>query len=192
MGRRAVFIDRDGTLNVQVGYCGDHTKMRLIPGAAQAVRLINELGLLAIVVTNQSAVARGLITEEQVRRVNAEVALLVARESGGSIDAFYYAPFHPTEGEDPRYTRNSDWRKPGGGMLRQAARDFDIDLAHSFMVGDGDIDHQAAKDAHPDLATFQVPGEYSNNVADYVVDSLEDAAAHIATLIGQEAPGGSA
>ncbi len=185
-------MDRDGTLNVQVGYCGDPAKMELIPGAAHAIRLFNEVGLLTIIVTNQSAVARGLITEEQVRRVNAEVALLVAKESGGCIDAFYYAPFHPTAGDDPRYTRESDWRKPGGGMLRQAARDFGIDLAHSFMIGDGDIDHQAGKDAHSDLVTFQVPGKYSSKVADHVVDSVEEAAAHIATLMGSEERSGSA
>jgi len=147
------------------------------------VRRFNELGLLAVVVTNQSAVARGLITEEQVRRVNAEVALQVARAAGGRLDAFYYAPFHPTEGSDPRYRRESDWRKPGGGMLRQAAQDFGIDLALSFMVGDADIDHHAAKDAHTDMVTFQVPSEYISDLADYQVHSLGHAAEKISALL---------
>jgi len=181
--RRAVFLDRDGTINKQVGYCGDPGKIELLPGAAEAVRRLNELGLLTIVVTNQSAVARGLITEEQVRRVNAEVALQVARESGGRFDAFYYAPFHPTEGDNPRYTNDSDWRKPGGGMLRQAALDFEIDLALSFLVGDADIDHQAGKDAHADLQTFQVPSDYNTGCADHQVHSLLDASRLIATLL---------
>ena len=179
--RRAVFLDRDGTINRQVGYCGDPAKIELLPGAALAVRRFNEMGLLTIVVTNQSAVARGLITEAQVRRVNAEVALQVARESGGRFDAFYYAPFHPTEGTDPRYTRDSDWRKPGGGMLRAAARDFGIDLARCFMVGDAEMDHAAARDAHPSIITFEVPGEYQGGKPDHKVRSLEEAS----ILIGQ-------
>jgi len=185
MARRAVFLDRDGTINKQVGYCGDPKMIELLPGAAQAIRRINELGLLTIVVTNQSAVARGLITEDQVRRVNSEVALQVARASGGRFDAFYYAPYHPTEGTDPRYRTDSDWRKPGGGMLRQAALDFDFELAGCFMVGDADIDHQAAKDAHAGILTFQVPSEYASGHADHTAHSLSHATELIAGMIGQ-------
>ena|SRR5690606_17047069 len=183
MARRAVFLDRDGTINKQVGYCGDPAKIELIEGAAEAVRHFNRLGLLTIVVTNQSAVARGLITEAQVRRVNAEVALQVARAAGGRFDAFYYAPFHPTEGTDPRYTRDSDWRKPGGGMLRQAAEDFGFELAGCFMVGDADIDHEAAKDADPRIITFQVPSDYGGAVADRQAHGLLDASRQIAALL---------
>lgn len=180
---RAVFLDRDGTINKQVGYCGDPAMIELLPGAAQAIKRLNELKLLTIVVTNQSAVARGLITEQQVRRVNAEVALHIARESGGRIDAFYYSPFHPTEGSNPRYTCDSDWRKPGGGMLRQAALDFRIELERSFMVGDADIDHQAGKDAHPQLVTLQVPSDYGSGEADHKAHSLLDAVEKIAALL---------
>lgn len=183
MARRAVFLDRDGTINKQVGYCGDPAMIELLEGAAQAVRRFNELGLLTIVVTNQSAVARGLITEDQVRRVNAEVAVQVARASGGRFDAFYYAPFHPHEGEDPRYTRDSDWRKPGGGMLRQAAKDFGLELRRCFMVGDADIDHLAAKDACHELTTFQVPSDYAGGDADHEVHSLLDASVKIAAIV---------
>jgi D-glycero-D-manno-heptose 1,7-bisphosphate phosphatase len=181
-----VFLDRDGTLNRQVGYCGDPAQIELIDGAAAAVRRVNELGLLAIVVTNQSAVARGLITEQQVRRVNAEVARQVAVQGGGRLDAFYHAPFHPTEGVEARYRVDSDWRKPGGGMLRQAALDFGIDLGASFLVGDADIDHQAGKDAHPRLTTFQVPSDYNSGLADYQARSLLHAVEQIAALL--EAP----
>ena len=184
-GRQAVFLDRDGTINKQVGYCGDPRQIELLPGAARAIRRLNELGVPVIVVTNQSAVARGLITEEQVRRVNAEVALQVARESGGRLDAFYYAPFHPTEGNDPRYTCDSDWRKPGGGMLRQAARDFSLDLARSFMVGDADIDHEAGKNAHPALVTMQVPSDYNSQLADDQVHGLEHAVDVISGLLAR-------
>jgi D-glycero-D-manno-heptose 1,7-bisphosphate phosphatase len=183
MGARAVFLDRDGTINKQVGYCGDPAMIELIPGAAHAIKRFNEMGLLTIVVTNQSAVARGLITEAQVRRVNSEVALQVARESGGRFDAFYYSPYHPTEGDNPDYTQDSDWRKPGGGMLREAAREFDINLAASFLIGDADIDHHAAKDAHAELVTFQVPSEYASGTADHNVQSLLHAAEKIAALL---------
>jgi D-glycero-D-manno-heptose 1,7-bisphosphate phosphatase len=183
MGARAVFLDRDGTINRQVGYCGDPALIELLPGAATAIRRFNEMGMLTIVVTNQSAVARGLITEAQVQRVNAQVALLVARESGGRFDAFYYCPFHPTEGTDPAYTRDSDWRKPGGGMLRQAAADFGVDLARSFLVGDADIDHHAGKDANRGLVTFQVPSEYATGIADHSAHSLLDAADKIAQML---------
>lgn len=183
MARIAVFLDRDGTINKQVGYCGDPAKIELIRGAAQAVRNFNDMGLLTIVVTNQSAVARGLITEDQVRRVNAEVAVQVAHESGGRFDAFYYAPYHPTEGDDPRYTKDSDWRKPGGGMLRQAAQDFGLDLPRCFLVGDADIDHQAARDADKDIITFQVPSDYAGNDADHDVHSLLEASTKIASLL---------
>ena len=184
MARTAVFLDRDGTINKQVGYCGDPAMIELLDGAAQAVRSFNEMGLLTIVVTNQSAVARGLITEEQVRRVNAEVALQVARASGGRFDAFYYSPFHPHEGKDPRYTQDSDWRKPGGGMLRQAAKEFGLDLTRCFMVGDADIDHLAARDASPEIVTFQVPSDYAGGEADHEVDSLLEASVRIAGLLG--------
>lgn len=180
--RPAVFLDRDGTINVQVGYCGDPRKITLIDGAAEAVKIFNDLGLPVLVITNQSAVARGLITEEQVRRVNAEVALQVARESSGRFDAFYYAPYHPTKGDNPKYTNDSDWRKPGPGMINQGAKDFCVDLSKSFLVGDAEIDCMAGKAAHPELVTFQVPSK-SPREGDHQVESLLDAAQRIAHLV---------
>lgn len=181
--RRAVFLDRDGTINTQVGYCGDPAKIVLIDNAARAIARINEMGLLAVVVTNQSAVARGMITEEQVRRVNAEVALKVAQDAGARIDAFYYCPHHPTEGKVARYAHDCDCRKPHGGMLRKAAREFDIELAESFMVGDADIDHQAAKDAHPELVTFSLPSKYNTGLGDCQVASLWQAVEQISQIM---------
>ena len=179
---RAVFLDRDGTINRQVGHCGDPGRIELIEGAAAAVLRINQIGLLAIVVTNQSAVARGLITEAQVRRVNAEVALQVARASGGRFDGFYYCPHHPSEGGHPTHTRDCDCRKPAGGMFRQAAQEFGIQLAGCFMVGDADIDHQAAKAANAGIMTFQVPGDHNSAKADRQVDNLLEAVEQIARL----------
>lgn len=180
--RRAVFLDRDGTLNRQVGYCGDPARIELIENVARAVTRINEMGLLAVVVTNQSAVARGLVTEAQVRRVNAEVALQLAKAAGARIDAFYFCPHHPSEGQGP-FTRDCDCRKPRGGMLRRAADEFGIDLANSFMVGDADIDHQAAKDAHKDLLTFALPSGYNKGLGDVQVSSLWQAVEQISQVL---------
>lgn len=190
-GRRAVFLDRDGTINEQVGYCGEPDRIRLIGGAAEAVRRLNELRLLVIVVTNQSAVARGLISEAQVRRVNAEVALLVARASGGRFDAFYYCPHHPEQGHDERFTRRCECRKPGGGMLKEAARQFGIDLSISFLVGDADIDHRAGKAAHPALRTYQVPSDYNAGEGDEQAANLLDAAERIAWRLKGAQSGGT-
>lgn len=183
--RRAFFLDRDGTLNKQVGYCGDPGRIELIDGAAQAVRHINELGLLAIVVTNQSAVARGLVTEDQVRRVNAEVALQLARGAGARIDAFYYCPHHPDEGAAP-YRKDCECRKPHGGMLRRAGADFDLELGGCFMAGDADIDHEAAKNAHKDILTFELPSDYGSGKADCRVRSLLEAVERVAEILATE------
>ncbi len=181
--RRAVFVDRDGTINKQVGYCGDPARIELLDGAARAIARINEMGLLTIVVTNQSAVARGLITEQQVRRVNSEVALQIAKIAGARVDAFYFCPHHATEGTVPEYSRECDCRKPLGGMLKLAAEEFFIDLAGSFMVGDSDIDHQAAKDACPEMLTFALPSKYNTGLGDCQVASLWQAVEQISQVM---------
>ena len=171
--RAAVFLDRDGTINEQVGYIADFTHMKLLPRAAQAIARINELGYWCIVVTNQSAVARGLATGEQVDRVNAQVALEVAREAGGRIDGFYYCPHHPEEGDGP-HTRDCDCRKPSPGMILQAAREFGIDIGSSWFVGDGLVDHQAAKAADPRIRTILLPSSYheGEGLADFYESDL--------------------
>jgi D-glycero-D-manno-heptose 1,7-bisphosphate phosphatase len=129
MGRPAVFLDRDGTINVDKGYQGTPEIMELLPGAAGAVRRLNEAGLFTVVVTNQSIVARGLVTEGLVRSLNDRVVELVA-EGGGRIDSVYYCPHHPD------FTGPCECRKPAPGMLLQAAREHDLDLSRSYLVGD--------------------------------------------------------
>ena len=140
--RAAAFLDRDGVLNVDHGYVHRLDALDLIPGAADAVRLLNEAGYLVIVVTNQSGVARGYYVEADVARFNEELARRLAAQ-GARVDAFYYCPHHP-EGTVARYAVACDCRKPGPGMLEQAARDFAIDRAKSFLVGDRDGDSEAA------------------------------------------------
>jgi len=134
MSRSAIFIDRDGTINKDIGYVSGPEELIIYPWAAEAIRLINESGLKAIVITNQSGVARGLYTEETLSAIHDRMTSELARE-GARIDATYYCPHHPEIG-DERYRRACECRKPGPGMLLQAAREHEIDLARSFVIGD--------------------------------------------------------
>jgi D-glycero-D-manno-heptose 1,7-bisphosphate phosphatase len=175
--RRAVFLDRDGTINEQVGYTNDPAQITLIPGAAESVALLNSLGFLVIMVTNQSAIARGLATVAQVERCCAEVAQQVARASGGHFDGIYYCPYHP-KFPDPHHDKFADWRKPRPGMVVAAARDFNIDLPASWMIGDGEIDHSAAKAADPGIRTVVLPSDFHEGDcgADFYAPTLWEAA----------------
>ena len=134
MKRRAVFIDRDGTISEEVGYVNHPSRYRVFPFAAEAVRLLNESGWLAILVTNQAGVARGYFAEEMIEEVH--LILVEELERGGAyLDAIYYCPHHPSVGTPP-YRLDCDCRKPKPGLIRRAAAEFDIDLARSWMVGD--------------------------------------------------------
>jgi len=138
--RRAVFIDRDGTISEEVGYVNHPSRYRVFPYSAEAVRLLNGAGWLAILITNQAGVARGYFAESVI----ADVHGLLASEleiGGGRLDAIYYCPHHPTVGEPP-YQLDCDCRKPRPGLIRRAAAAFDIDTAASWMVGDryGDVE----------------------------------------------------
>lgn len=172
-----VFLDRDGTINQQVGFTNEPSQITLLPGAAEAVARLNARGYLVVMVTNQSAIARGLATQVQVERVCAEVALQVAEAAGGHFDAIYYAPSHP-DFPSPELDLRADWRKPGAGMLLEAAKEFSANLRGSWMVGDGAIDHHAAKTAHPEMRTILLPSEYhAQDVgADYYAETLFEAA----------------
>ena len=133
-GGTAVFLDRDGTINEEVGYLDRVDKLHLLPGAAGAIRRINECGLKAVVVTNQSGIARGLFDEAFVARVHAHLREML-RAEGALIDAFYFCPHHPTEGRGA-YLRTCSCRKPAPGMLLLAAEELQIDPNRSYMVGD--------------------------------------------------------
>ncbi len=138
----AIFLDRDGTINEEVGYLDSIDKLRIIPAAFEAIRLINKSCMKAVVITNQAGVARGLFTEEFVRKINGQLQSVLL-EKGAVIDRFYFCPHHPTEGHDP-YRRICDCRKPAPGLLHQAAADLDIDLNRSYLIGDRFQDMEAA------------------------------------------------
>lgn len=145
--QKAVFLDRDGTINRYVGFLRNIDEFELLPGVAQAVRKINELGWLAIVVTNQPVIARGEVTEEQLEAIHCKMETLLGRE-GAWLDAIYYCPHHPDKGfpgERPELKIHCSCRKPAPGMLLDAAQRFNIDLSRSWMVGDGKNDVLAGK-----------------------------------------------
>lgn len=141
----AIFLDRDGVINEEVGYLDSLAKLKVIPSAYEAIRLINESGMKAIVVSNQAGVAKGLFTEDFVRKTN-DCLQTILSQQGAYINNFYYCPHHPTEGTEP-YRRICDCRKPAPGMLLRAAQDLNIDLKKSYLVGDRFRDMEAAKKA---------------------------------------------
>ena len=138
----AIFLDRDGTINEEVGYLDHPDRLHMIPAAFAAIRLINQSGMKAIVISNQSGVARGFFTEENVREIHQNIQQAL-RERGAFIDRFYFCPHHPNEGEEPD-KKICNCRKPQPGMLYQAADELDIDLARSYMIGDKYADIEAA------------------------------------------------
>jgi D-glycero-D-manno-heptose 1,7-bisphosphate phosphatase len=144
-GRLAVFFDRDGTLIEDVGYLRSPGEIHLIPGAAEAVRLLNDRHIPAYVVSNQSGIARGLFSEQDLVEIHRRLAEELAA-AGAHIDRIYYCPHHPTEGRPP-YNIECNCRKPGIGMLQHAAEDFQIALHRSFVIGDKLLDIQAGKAA---------------------------------------------
>ena len=138
----AVFLDRDGTINEEVGYLDSLEKLRMIPGAFEAIRMINQSGMKAVVISNQSGVARGYFNEDFVETVHERIQALL-KEQGAWIDRFYYCPHHPTEGTGA-YRTACACRKPEAGMLLRASQEMGIDLARSYMVGDMPKDIEAA------------------------------------------------
>lgn len=145
MTRPAVFIDRDGTLSEEVGYVNHVTRFRLFPYSAEAIRLLREHGWLVIVITNQAGVARGYFGEELIDEVH-QVLNSQLKSAGTSVDAIYYCAHHPTIGEPP-YRLDCDCRKPKPGLINRAAKDFDIDLSRSWMIGDRHSDIELAHNA---------------------------------------------
>lgn len=144
----AVFLDRDNTLIANDGDLGDPARVTLQEGVPDALRSLRAAGFRLVVVTNQGGVARGAFTESDVDRVHQRIAEIVDESVGvtGLIDRFYYCPFHP-EGTVAEYRREHSWRKPSPGMIIQAARDMDLALEKSWMVGDQVRDIQAGKKA---------------------------------------------
>jgi len=141
----AVFIDRDGCINEDIGYVSRPADLAIYPSAAEAIRLVNESGMKAIVITNQSGIARGIYSENTLRLIHERLRHELA-EQGARVDAIYYCPHHPRIG-DARYRRLCDCRKPQPGMLLRAAREHAVELSESFVIGDKASDVNLATNA---------------------------------------------
>lgn len=147
--QKAIFLDRDGTINKSNGFITKPEQFELIPGAAEAIKKINKSGYLAIVITNQPVIARGHCTFEELALIHAKMETELGKE-GAFIDGLYFCPHHTDkgfEGERPEYKFNCDCRKPKPGLFLQAAKDFNIELSQSYMIGDSENDVKAGENA---------------------------------------------
>lgn len=134
MKRRAVFLDRDGNINKDVGYPNSYSLIEIYPYSFEAVRKINKAGLLSIIATNQSGIGRGLIDEENLIDIHHKLETAFKKQ-GAYFDGIYYCP-HYTSSKDPRYRKDCSCSKPNPGMALQAASDLNIETASSYMIGD--------------------------------------------------------
>lgn len=163
--QKAIFLDRDGTINQYVGFLRNINDFTLIEGVTDAIRRINSSGYLAIVVTNQPVIARGEVSFEELEKIHNKMETLLGKE-GAYLDGIYYCPHHPHkgyEGERPELKIDCACRKPKPGMLLKAAKDFNIDLSQSWMIGDGENDIQAGQNAGCKTALIG-EGAYGQNV----------------------------
>lgn len=174
MANRAVFLDRDGTLAKDVHYCSRPDDFELFPNTAKAIRLLNEHCFKVIIITNQSGVARGYFTEETLAEIHGKMKKELDKE-GAWVDGIYYCPHHPDD--------NCDCRKPKPKLLLQAAKDFDIDLEHSFVVGDLQMDIELGRAVG--CKTILVRKEDEATDPDAVVSDLLEAAWKILTWEGK-------
>ncbi len=191
MNHVGIFLDRDGTINEDVDFLSDADALRLIPGSAEAIRTANNANAKVVVVTNQSGIARGIMSENALHSIHQRLEALL-RETGAHIDAFYYCPHHPDVGP-PQYRRECDCRKPNIGMLRQAASELSIDLKRSFIIGDKLIDVQTGRNAG--IMSILVMTGYGrselalckaqNILPDYVAENLAGAIGHVMTRLKQ-------
>lgn len=138
MKKRAVFLDRDGTINREMGYLSDIKKLYVFTNAARAIKLLSEAGFRIIIVSNQSGIARGLIKKKELEKINCRLQELLAR-GGARIDAFYICPHHPDE--------RCSCRKPKTGLIKKAKRDFSLDLSRSYVIGDKLTDIEMGRNA---------------------------------------------
>lgn len=186
----AVFLDRDGTVNAEVHYLSSPDKLQLIPRASSAIRELNDLGVKVFIITNQSGVARGIFPESAVAVVHAALRDMLKKENA-SVDDFYYCPHLPGVA-DARYNKECECRKPKPGMLHQARKNYAIDLARSFVIGDRCIDVAAGKAAG--TGTVMVSTGYGANeigkcAPDFLAVDLYDGVQYVKQkILSQEHP----
>lgn len=172
--QKAIFLDRDGTINKYVGFLKNDKDFELIPGVSSAVKSFNDNGYLVIVITNQPVIARGEVTIEELNNIHNKMETLLGKD-GAYVDAIYYCPHHPHKGYEGEITElkiECECRKPKPGLILKAAKDFNIDIASSWMIGDSENDILAGKNAG--CKTALISSELKNYGQDKTVKSLND------------------
>jgi len=181
MSKRAVFLDRDGTLNQEKGYIRDLADLELMPGIAQAVRRLNDAGVLTILTTNQTGPARQFYDETHVKALNDKIQTLLKAEGGAHLDAMFYCPhlYKKDNSElDPKYAIDCDCRKPHTGMIDAATIQFpDIDRAKSYVIGDKASDVEFGVNAG--CQTILVKTGYGQRVLDGKYQELKHMPTHV-------------
>jgi D-glycero-D-manno-heptose 1,7-bisphosphate phosphatase len=199
MGHKAVFLDRDGTINEEVGYVNHLDRFRLLPRAGEAIRLLNQNEIKVIVVTNQSGVARGYFPESLVHLIHQRMEDHLRKE-GAYLDGIYYCPHHPDAGEPP-YRQKCRCRKPETGLIEEAVKDLVIDCSKSYMIGDrgADVEFGRRIGAKAILVLtgygkgeWEYFGDQWKSKPDYVAQDLFEAVQWILNEEGgkQKVPGG--
>lgn len=183
MTNQAVFLDRDGTINKDVGYLSDPEKLNLLPRVAETIKMLNGAGFKVIIVSNQSGVARGFFSEEVVNEINTKLERELLKKEA-FVDGTYFCPHHPEIGTPP-YRKNCNCRKPKPGLLLQAAKDHEIELSRSYTVGDEIKDIEAGVRAGCKTVLVltgkerDMPKRDWNVRPDYIAKNLHDAACWI-------------
>ncbi|OGC04214.1 hypothetical protein A2276_06380 [candidate division WOR-1 bacterium RIFOXYA12_FULL_43_27] len=183
---KAVFLDKDGTINHDKGYIDHPSKIDLLPGSSEAIRTFNEAGLKVVVITNQSGVARGYFNEGMLSAIDKSLQKKLLSENA-FYDAIYYCPHHPEVGSYP-YKQDCDCRKPNPGMLLKAAEEFNLNLDECFMVGDKLSDIEAGKNAGCKTVLVltgygeEVKANLNGTRPDFIAKDLLEAANWILTL----------
>lgn len=178
MTEKAIFLDRDDTLIEDPGYINNPDQVKLLDGVPEALIEMKNMGYKLIIVSNQSGIARGILTEENLAEIHERLQNLL-HEKGAFVDKIYYCPFHP-DGVIPKYRRESNMRKPNPGMLLAAAEDFDIDLSKSWMLGNSDRDVEAGiragcKTILIDNPARTTPIKINGSTSDYRAINIKEA-----------------
>lgn len=143
---KAIFLDRDGTINTEVNYLDSKEKIQILPGTITALKKFKDLGFLNIIITNQSGIARGILTEEELQNIHDEFRVLLKNDGTHLIDDIFYSPYH-IDGIIDGYNIDSDDRKPNTGMILKASSKYNIELPESYFIGDSFTDMKCAANA---------------------------------------------
>lgn len=181
MKRRAVFLDRDGVINEEHGYITKWEEFKILPQVVESIQSLKDHGFVIVVITNQSGIAKGLYTEEDVRMIHQQFNHFLAQHAT-SVDGFYYCPHHP-QGNIQEYSINCHCRKPENGMILQAAEDFNLNLEASYLIGDAERDILAGKKSG--LTTIRVMTGHTVKTGDVLPNFLVEDMAEATQMILQ-------